>query len=700
MSTDDDQSSKTFRLRHRAEEMLRRRPEVGNQTDADMLELIHELEVHQAELEIQNEELRRAQGEIAALHREFEDLYEFAPCGYVTLNPKGIITRCNLSGVTLLGSERSVLKGIGFSSFVAPDRRDDFWAALQRAGQSGGKESVELKLARAESEPVWVLADILANRTEGGGVSQWRLALVDIVERKRLEKILKNAKEQWEGTFDAISDWVCILDKDHKIVRSNGSVDRFCGYSVREVIGRRCYEVVHGINHPVADCPVVRALRNRQREEAEFQTGDGRWLHVSVDPIEYGDHPGELFVYIVQDITSRKLIEAEKAKLEAQNRQLQKAESLGRMAGAVAHHFNNMLGAAIGNLDLALDDLPEGSEARQSIVESKRASLRASEISRLMLTYLGQTTGKREPLDLAQAVRETIQIVGASASKKVPFKIQLPPLGPVILGDSVHIRQILTNLVSNALEAMEDRDGEITVAATVAMATEIQGLRFFPLDWEPRANGYACLSIADTGGGMDEVTWERLFDPFFSTKFTGRGLGLAVVLGLVRAHEGAVNVESRPGQGSVFRVFFPLHALDVEASEKEEPVAAAPSEKGGLVLVVDDEPIIRSMTERMLTRKLGYEVITAKDGSEAVAIFRERREDIRMVLLDLSMPGMNGWETLAALRALRPDIPVVLASGHDEARVMQSAHSDRPQAFLHKPYQKAELEAAIAAALS
>ncbi|MHC1743301.1 MAG: PAS domain S-box protein [Syntrophobacteraceae bacterium] len=198
MPNDDEQSRKFSRLRQQAEEMLKDRPGVQSHSTPDMLELIHELEVHQAELQIQNEELRRAQGEISKLHREYEDLYEFAPCGYVTLNPKGIITRCNLSGVAFLGAEKCRLKGVGFSSLVAPESWDNLWVALRRAGQSGEKQSVELQLARADGEPLWVVADIQANRTEAGGVTQWRLALVDITSRKQAEEGLRDACDALE----------------------------------------------------------------------------------------------------------------------------------------------------------------------------------------------------------------------------------------------------------------------------------------------------------------------------------------------------------------------------------------------------------------------------------------------------------------------------------------------------------------------
>ncbi|MHC1743129.1 MAG: ATP-binding protein [Syntrophobacteraceae bacterium] len=198
MPSNEDQADKASRLRHRAEEMLRARPDVPSPPIADILELIHELDVHQTELEIQNEELRQAQGEISALHREYENLYKFAPCGYVTLTSKGIITRCNLSGMTLLRTERTRLIGIGFSGYVAPEWRDDYWAALRLAGGSGEKQSVELKLIRADNEPLWVVADIQANRTESEEVAQWRLVFSDITERKLAEGALKQANATLE----------------------------------------------------------------------------------------------------------------------------------------------------------------------------------------------------------------------------------------------------------------------------------------------------------------------------------------------------------------------------------------------------------------------------------------------------------------------------------------------------------------------
>lgn len=261
-------------------------------------------------------------------------------------------------------------------------------------------------------------------------------------------------------------------------------------------------------------------------------------------------------VVTFHDVTERKRAEEERKQMEQRLRQ---AESLGRMAGAVAHHFNNMLGVALGNLELAVDGLPQESEARANIFEAAQASRRAAELSRLMLTYLGQATVKKAPLDLSEAIQEAIPLIAASLPQKVRMKTELPTKGPIVPADGAYIEQVLTNLVTNAIEALDGGEGEITLAINTVSKAEMQGLRCYPLDWEPKAASYA-RSVADNGSGMDAETLERVFDPFFMTKFTGRGLGLAVVLGLVRAHDGAITVESSLGHGSVFRLFYPLHA--------------------------------------------------------------------------------------------------------------------------------------------
>jgi len=444
----------------------------------------------------------------------------------------------------------------------------------------------------------------------------------------------------------------------------------------------------------------------------------------------------------IQDITERKRAEEEKAAMEAQNRQLQKAESLGRMAGAIAHHFNNKLGAVMGNLEMAMGDLQGHGDTVMVLHEAMNAAQKAAEVSRLMLTYLGQTLSKRSPLDLSEACRLGLPMIEAAMPKHVVLETDLPAPGPAILANANQVQQVVTNLVANAWESMAEGGGTIHLNVTTTAASDIPATHRFPIGWEPKDGIYACLEVMDCGSGIAEQDVEKLFDPFYSTRFTGRGMGLAVVLGIVRAHGGCITVEIRartwksergtrkgedggsgvrgqkpevrgqrpddgaggranaePGTvnaepvGSVFRVYLPL--CEEALPRPAEKAAKVPELKGGgTVLVIEDEPQLLKLAVRMIML-LGFEALTAKDGVEGVEVFREHQDQIRLVLSDLTMPRMDGWETLAALRKIAPGIPVILASGYDEARVMTGDHPEWPQTFLGKPYVLEDLREAI-----
>ena len=235
-------------------------------------------------------------------------------------------------------------------------------------------------------------------------------------------------------------------------------------------------------------------------------------------------------------------------------------------------------------------------------------------------------------------------------------------------------------------------------AIEVIAAGDMKASPLHPVDWTPKAETYACVSVTDTGCGMSTETLDKVFDPFFSTKFTGRGLGVPVVMGIVQAHGGACSVASELGRGTTFRVYLPLATEQPRQARAAEAVASGGAEGHGLVLVVDDEPMLRDLTRTVL-EYIGYTVVEAADGAAAVEVLRQHRDEVRCVICDVTMPGMDGWATLEALRALAPDVPVVLASGYDEAQVMAGEHVERPQAFLHKPYVTGDLKVALAAAL-
>ncbi len=395
----------------------------------------------------------------------------------------------------------------------------------------------------------------------------------------------------------------------------------------------------------------------------------------------------------VQDITENK-------RLHAQLSQLQKSESLGRMAGAIAHHFNNHLHAVMGNLEMAMDDLPLGVNSNKNLVSALHAARKAADVSRLMLTYLGQTSGKHEPIDLSRACRRSLSLVQTIIPKGVTVNIDFPDSGPVIRANEGQINQALTNLITNAWESISNNQGTISLA--IRTVDQVPDTKRLPIDWQPQEIAYACLEISDTGCGISIKEIEKIFDPFFTSKFTGRGMGLPVVMGIVKAHGGCITVDSEAGCGSIFRMYLSILTEKIPLPlEPEKPVAALVQkvEKGGTVLIIEDEAMIRNTAKIMLSR-LGYTVIDAKDGVEALEIFQQRQNEVCCVISDLTMPRMGGWETLTELRKIQNDVRVILASGHNKDVVMAGDHPEQPQAFLYKPYSMSALKEALAKAMS
>lgn len=447
-------------------------------------------------------------------------------------------------------------------------------------------------------------------------------------------------------------------------------------------------------------CLARRALRDGRTHtvEREVSTGLGRrCLDITATPVHDANGRIASVIEMVEDITARKRTEAEMRASEAQDRHHQKAESLARMAAAIAHHFNNQLQSVMGNLELAMEDLPEGNRSVTRLNSAMLAARKAAEMSALMRAYLGQESVTLEPTDLSGICRENLAVLENALPQGFSVRGDLPESGPVINGKAGHIEQILISLVTNAREAMEeDGGGDVRLSVSTVAPHEIPHSHRFPIDWQSGGTSCGCLEVTDTGKGIDPADLDKIFDPFFSNKFTGRGLGLSVVLGMVRAHNGVITVDSEPGRGSRFRCFFPL--------AQEQPVRkpipdAGPSADtpGGTVLVVEDEKGVRTMAAQMLKR-LGFEVLEAEDGSKAVEIFRRERSAIICVLCDVSMPRMDGWDTLTALRKMAPDLPVILSSGYDEGSVMDGEHAELPQGFIKKPFDLEHLKNAIARA--
>ena len=556
-----------------------------------------------------------------------------------------------------------------------------------------------------ERQGRWLLHSITPVLDAEGAVDRIAVYALDITERKRAEEALRQSEERYSRTLNAVNDGLWDWHIPSGEAFFSALYYTMLGYE--DGAFPATYAAWRVLVHPEDIDRVERELQKSVETGSGFsidlrmRNKTSLWLWVSTrGKVIERDTDGKALriVGILSDITERKRAEAEREKLELQNRQLQKAESLGRMAGAIAHHFNNQLQAVTLNLEMARRELAAKAGPADRLAEAMQSARKAAEVSGLMLTYLGVTVGQTEPMDLADACRRCLPLLRTSAPRSVALEADMPSPGPVTRANASQVQQVLTNLATNAWEAGDEGHGAVRLAVGMVSALAIPVAHRFPIDWQPRDPAYACLEVADSGGGIPERDIEKIFDPFFSTKFTGRGMGLAVVLGIVRSYQGGLTVESKPGRGSVFRVFFPVTAEAVPRPPDQPPQGPA-FHGSGTVLLVEDEPFVRQVVAKALA-SVGFAVLVAKDGEEAVELFRQRQAEICLVLSDLTMPRMDGWETMAALRQLAPDLPVILSSGYNEARVMAGHHAEQPQAFLSKPYEYDELIGAITQVLA
>jgi two-component system cell cycle sensor histidine kinase/response regulator CckA len=382
------------------------------------------------------------------------------------------------------------------------------------------------------------------------------------------------------------------------------------------------------------------------------------------------------YLEINSDITER-------IRIEEQLRHAQKLESLGVLAGGVAHDFNNLLTGILGNSSLALDNTGPGHPLIEEIV---KAAERAADLTRQLLAYTGKGRFVMRALDLSELVREISGLVQTTLPKHAQLRLQLADELPAIDGDPGQLQQIVMNLVINGAEAIESQGGSVLVRTALQEVDQPFIDALSGAGELLRPGRYVSLDVHDTGVGIHEENLSKIFDPFFSTKFAGRGLGLSAVLGIVRAHKGALKVHSTPGQGTTFKVLFPASAAAVV-------VVAPPAGDlmgAGTVPIVDDEEVIRNIARRTLMR-YGFQSIVAQDGAAALEAYKNCRDNVALVLLDLTMPVMSGEETLQQLKLIDPNVKVLLTSGYDEAHVVQRFEGKGLAGFIQKPFTAAAL---------
>jgi len=528
----------------------------------------------------------------------------------------------------------------------------------------------------------------------------------EIAQRSQAETALHEEKERLHITLDAIVDGTWDWNvASGTVFLSSSWLERF-GYppSCNQLDIRHWMALIHPDDKDRVRAQAQRCFDAETDDytcEYRIQHGSGEWRW-SLDRgrVVLRDEAGRPLRMIgaETDITAEKLAEQERERFHFQLQQMQKLESLGVLAGGIAHDFNNLLVAILGGADLALAAIPYASAGRDEIVQIRVAATRAAELVRQMLVYAGRGRVALEPIDLSKLVEEMVDLLRASISKQA--RLEIAALGglPPVLGDAPQIRQIVMNLIINASDALGEEGGVIRVRTGNfdEPCAAVDGVLMI----EPKPPGATVfVEVEDTGVGMGIDTQSRIFDPYFTTKFPGRGLGLAAVLGIVRNHGGAIRLRSAPERGTTFTILFPASEARRAAPLPTQPQADGDAWRGqGLVLVVDDEPYVRSVVSRILTGA-GFEVLPAKDGSTALDLFRVHADSIVAVLLDVTMPGMSGGAVLRELRRIREDVRVVMSSGYGEDADAGDDFRDAV-AFLAKPYRAKALLDALRDALA
>ncbi|MGE5645292.1 MAG: PocR ligand-binding domain-containing protein [Acidobacteriota bacterium] len=588
-----------------------------------------------------------------------------------------------------------------FLDLVHPDDRAAVDAAYAASLRDAKPYELTHRIVRRGSGEVrWVHEKCEHITSPEGGIVRSIGMVQDITERKRAEEELVRTSQQRRMALEAaeLGAWDYRLDTGEVFwderCRSIFGVSGSGSISYRDVIN-----LIHPDDRSAVDDAVRRAIagENGGAYHREFRVvwpdGSVHWM-TSHGRVYFDGKDGELrpsrFVGANMDITQRK-------RAEENLRQAQKLESIGLLAGGIAHDFNNLLVGIIGNASLIEDMLPRKSPALEMLRRISQAGEHAANLTRQMLAYAGKGRFVLEPVDLSRIVSENISLMQSSISKKITWRLEIADGISAVESDPVQMQQVLMNLVLNAGEAIGNAPGLVTVATGEMDAGEAY-VRDKLDGWTIEPGRYVFLEVSDTGCGMDDATRRQIFDPFFTTKFQGRGLGLAAVAGIVRAHGGAIELETAPGAGTRFRVLFPAAAASVAVSEPAAEDNDDLSGKG-TVLVVDDEQIVRDLAKCSLERQ-GYEVLLAEDGPAAIEAVRTQGGRIRLVLLDLSMPGMSGEETLPRLRALKPDLDVVITSGYSRTETLRFFEGARVSGFIQKPYTAQELASVVKSALA
>ena len=529
--------------------------------------------------------------------------------------------------------------------------------SIQELYQNGTPFEIEFRIAKPNNGIRWLQAIGSADMNESGRVVRMFGTAQDITERKQAEELLRESEEKYRTLYELESDAIFLIENETgKLLEVNKSACDIYGFSREELLQLR------NIDLSAEPDKTKRATRNQltQVPVRYHRKKDGTAFPVEITARHLKWRGREAHIAAIRDITFRVEAESSRAELEKELSHIQKMESIGKLAGGIAHEFNNILSIIIGSNELIIDELAEGSRTRKNAEEIRVAALRAKDVVRQLLTFSRKDDIDKKPIDIGSVVKGAVKLIRSSTPSNIDIRLKISDDVEPILGNATQVNQVLINLCSNATDVMLPKGGVISIE----LNNEIyggKGVRF-PANLE--FGRYVKLLVKDNGRGMNKETLGRIFDPYFTTKEIGKGtgIGLAVVHGIIKGHNGFIAADSEPGKGTEFTILFPAYEGRIKRGSELPVVLPVGNER---ILLVDDEPALLKLGKRRL-EKLGYTVETSTDPLQALGIFKADPHEFDLIITDMAMPGMTGDQLGAEIFKIRSNMPVMLCTGYSE----------------------------------
>jgi len=628
---------------------------------------------------------KKAEEAIKASEESYKGLFDNATDAIYILDKNGLFLDVNTSTLKMFGYSYDYFIGKTLKNLSASGENDLNKVKSQIAAAYNGKSQIFEFYGISKNKEV-LITEVHLNASVYFGQKVVIANAHEITRRKIAQRKMEKSEQRFRTLIEK-SPVAISLSRNGKILFVNQAfLDVFKVKSENDIIGNSIFDNIAESER----AKVTKRNKNREsgkKEISSYETigfrGDGTMFpfHINATLFELDSGPSTLS--FITDISDLKQAQDERIKLERQILQTQKLESLGVLAGGIAHDFNNLLTGIMGNTGLALMHTDDKPVIKNNLYKIEHIAARAAELCNQMLAYSGKGQFVVQTLDLNEVIRDMVLLLNVSIPKKVELEVHLDDSITAIEADVTQVRQIIMNLITNAADAMEGKAGKITLSSRQETFNKDHLVTPY-LDSEYKNGIYVVFEVNDNGCGMTEETKEKLFDPFFTTKFTGRGLGLAAVLGIVRGHGGSLKIDSIPGKGTQVKVILPISTKKLEPKHKKKTL---PKELlgSGTILVVDDEEAVRVIVKDALEYS-GFNVLLAEDGLQALRIYKDNFKKIELVLLDLTMPKLNGVETYKRLVTINPDVKVILSSGFNEQDSIERLSNDKKIAYLQKPY--------------